>query len=91
MEKFKKRCGELVLGLKLKQRSALLYPVFFMIRRLLYAVILIKCLDRSLYQVQLIMLKTCAFMIYIGSIRPYEARLSNFVELTNEIIITLCA
>ena len=30
-------------------------------------------------------------MIYIGSVRPYEVRLSNIVELTNEVIITLCA
>ena len=89
-KKFQKRFGELVLGLKLKKQSALLYPVLFMIRRLIYAVLLINLLDRSVYQVQLIIVKTCAFMIYIGSVRPYEVRLSNIVELTNEVIITLC-
>ena len=90
-EKFQKRFGELVLGLKLEKQSALLYPVLFMTRRLIYAVILIKCLNRSVYQLQLIIVKSFAFMIYIGRVRPYEVRLSNIVELTNEVIISLCA
>ena len=40
-EKFQKRFGELVLALKLKERSNLLYPVLFMFRRYFYAYILI--------------------------------------------------
>ena len=68
-----------------------MYSFYFMARRMIYAVILINWLDRSVYQVQFIIVKTCAFMIYIGSFRPYELRLSNIVEFTNEVIITICA
>ena len=42
---FQKRMGELTLGLRLKNSRALLYPTFFMLRRLLYAAVLVYCLE----------------------------------------------
>ena len=44
---FQRRMGELTLGLSLKSPKALLYPSFFMLRRLLYAVILVYWLQWS--------------------------------------------
>ena len=70
---------------------AIMYQVFFMSRRLIYAAILINWLDRNYFQIQMVILKTSLFLIYIGSTRPYQTKLSNFVELVNEIITTICA
>ena len=44
---FQRRMGELTLGLRLKNSKALLYPSLFMLRRLLYAVVLVYCLQWS--------------------------------------------
>ena len=44
---FQRRMGELTLGLSLKTPKALLYPSFFMLRRLLYAVVLVYWLQWS--------------------------------------------
>ena len=48
-EWFQKRFGELVLGLKIKERTALLHPVLFMVRRLVYAGILVSWLHRNIF------------------------------------------
>ena len=44
---FQRRMGELTLGLRLKDPKALLYPSFFMLRRLLFAAVLVYCLQWS--------------------------------------------
>ena len=90
-ERFQKRFGELVLDLKINNRVARLSPVLFMARRLAYAGALVYWLDRSVYQVQCIIVQCSFFVIYVGSVRPYNARLLNVVELTNETFTALCA
>ena len=90
-ETFQKRFGELVVGLKHRDRMTLMYPVLFMVRRLAYAAILINLLAYSYFQLQLIVVKTFLSMVYIGSLRPYELKLANSVEFFNEIFSTLCA
>ena len=90
-ETFQKRFGELVMELKLRDRMTLMYPVLFMARRLAYAAILINLLAHNYFQVQLVVVKAFLFMLYIGSLRPYESKLANFVEFFNEVVSTLCA
>ena len=63
--KVSKRFAELVLNLRLRKQSSLLYPVLFYDSRFDLRIFLINWLDRSVYQVQLIIVKICAFMIYI--------------------------
>ena len=71
---------------------ALLYQVFFMARRMAYAFILIDLLDRSYFQVLLVVLVICLFaLLYVGSIRPFQTKMMNRVYLVNEVFTTLCS
>ena len=47
-------------------RMALLYPTFFMIRRILYSIILVFMLDYDYFQIQLVIIKTALFGAYLG-------------------------
>ena len=70
---FKVRYGQLVAGLRLNQRVALLYPVLFMVRRLAYVSIIIYWLDKSCLQVLSILVTTCFFgFMYLGYFKPYD-------------------
>ena len=81
--------GELTLGLRLDDWKALLYPSLFMSRRLLYAAVLVYCMQWSNLQIQIVMLKTILFGLYLVHIRPYQTPSSNRIELVNEILTQL--
>ena len=50
---------------------AVLYPGFFMLRRLIYAAILIFWQEQNYFQIQSVVFKTSLFMIYVGYWRPF--------------------
>ena len=48
-KEFQERFGDLTLGLNLKSRTALLFPAIFMLRRVLYAGIMVCLIQRSYF------------------------------------------
>ena len=71
---------------------ASLYQVFFMARRMAYAYILVNFLDRSHHQVQLVIVVVCLLpLTYVGGIKPFESKMTNVVDLVNEVLTTLCS
>ena len=63
---FKKKFGDLYLGLKTNSRVALFSPVLFMLRRIAYAAILVFWFERSYFQIQFFIFKQSLFMIFSG-------------------------
>ena len=61
-----------------------------MLRRILYAAIVVGWHERNYFQVQAIIFKCSLIMIYIGYFRPFDKRLASILELVNEILILLC-
>lgn len=85
------RFGDLYLGVKTKDRTAVLFPFVFMLRRLLYASILVFWSQQNYFQIQTIIFKCSLIMIYTGYFRPFSKRLSNWIELMNDALTVLCS
>ena len=66
---------------------AVLYPSMFMLRRVIYAAILVSWIQRNYFQIQAIVFKTSLFLIYVGYFRPHELPLENKIELFNESLV----
>ena len=66
---------------------ALLYQVFFMIRRILLAALIVFFPRKAFFQVQILVFKCSFIMIYIGQVKPYKKSSMNKLELFNEFMI----
>ena len=62
-----------------------------MLRRLLFAAILVNWSERSFFQIQTIIFKCSLMMIYTGYIRPMKLRQANCLELINDSLIVVCS
>lgn len=72
-------------------RLALLYPTFFMLRRIVYSIILVFMLNMNYFQIQLVIVKTALFAAYLGYFKVFLSRLQNNLELWNESLTMVCA
>ena len=79
-----RKISELVTGLRTDDRVKLLNPVFFLIRRLLYASTVVFMANRSYFQIQFTVFQCSLFMLYIGYFRPFILPSVNLMELINE-------
>ena len=89
-EKTKEKFGDLYLGLKTSSRCSLLTPFLFMLRRTLYAAILVYWVERPYFQIQFMILHSSLVMIYVGYFRPFESNFSSNLELMNETLTLMC-
>ena len=87
----KEKYGDLYLGLKTKERTALLSPVVFLLRRLFLAAIVVFWPDRSYFQIQTIIFKCSLVMIFTGYMEPLITRIANRMELINDAIVLMCS
>lgn len=88
---FQSRFGALTLGLDLKERKAVLFPSIFMLRRVLYAGMMIYWVEQSYFQIQFMIFKCSLCMLYVGYFRPFKSSFVNSLELTNEYMTLLCS
>ena len=72
-------------------KFALLYPTFFMIRRIFYSFVLVFMLNFNYFQIQLVIIKTALFGAYLGYYKVFQQRLMNRLEMTNESLTMMCA
>ena len=68
----RKKYEAMYLGLETRKRSALFSPVIFMLRRALYAGVLVYLVHRSYFQIQFMVLHSSLIVIYVGYFLPYE-------------------
>ena len=83
-EEFDEKFGALTLDLKKKEKSALLFNVIFMGRRLGYALILIALCQHTRIQPWVIISLNLVVMMFDGIVRPFDLLFDNKFELMNE-------
>jgi hypothetical protein len=64
-----------------------LYPFFFFGRRFLFLVIIF--LNNENYQIYLVLLLNCFYMMYLGHKKPFKGRHQNRLEMMNEFLVHL--
>ena len=67
----------------------MLWPIFFMVRRVLFVVGVCALIEYPVYQVFLFLLPTLAVMAVLALVRPLEDRTTNLLEIYNSFTI-LC-
>lgn len=82
--------GDLYLGLDTRKRTAMMVAVLFMLRRLLYAGVLVYLVNRSCFQIQFMILHCSLIMLYMGYFWPFKTHFSNVMETTNETLTLMC-
>ena len=76
--------------LRTDNRWALLYQSIYFARRLTLSLILVFLKEAPILQVFIMIGATITFIGYIISVRPFEAKVLNWLEVFNEIIILGC-
>jgi len=84
-EKFSEKYGATYEGLKANEKTWIIYPVYFVIRRVLFMVISLLLYHFVMFQLILMILLTLASACYILHIRPFDEHLVNNLEAMNEI------
>lgn len=76
--------------LRTSNKAALLYQSIYFMRRLSLSLILVFLKGFPIIQVFLMIFVSLAFVIYICSVRPFESKILNMIELFNELVILSC-
>lgn len=79
--------GSIYEGVKLENRSAIIYPLQFILRRYLFAVVSILVSDFIWLQIALQFLFTTFIVIYLFQTRPLEETQALRLEVFNEVTI----
>ena len=86
---FEQKWGSLTLDLQIKNRSALLFTLFFMVRRWVVAFVIVAFPRYNWLQVIIITNSNVLSIAYQGWFRPYEFPEINDKEIANEFFIQL--
>lgn len=78
-----------MIDLKHRNKSALLWPIFFLGRRSLFAIGVVVLKEHALFQIFLFIFPTLAVMIMVGLAKPLESPFENKHELYNNFSILL--
>lgn len=76
----------LYLGIKTDSDAALLAPMFFLLRRVLFVLNATTQVGMPFIQVQILVFSNSLYIIFIGKARPHITRKSYRVELFNEFV-----
>ena len=82
-----------MIDLRHKQRSALLWCIFFLGRRIIFAIGVIFFIDYPFFQIVLFILPTLAVLIMVGLASPLETSFENNQELYNNfsiLVVSYC-
>lgn len=83
-EHFETRWGAVLEGLKKDKKSSLIYPVFFLIRRVIFVVSAVYLRHFLLFQIATQLLSLSFSINYLLEFRPFEDALTMNLELMNE-------
>ena len=93
-EEFNKKYGEPLDGLKKNQKSSLIYPVYFVIRRALFCLVTLVLHQNVILQLSCNYILTLISIAYLTTFVPFEEPLEYRLELMNEcftiFVIDLC-
>lgn len=63
---------------------ALMYTPIFIIRRLIFCILLLTSPTQQLSQVVIFILSTFLYIFYLAMVQPFEERISNIMSIVNE-------
>jgi hypothetical protein len=89
--KFRIRFGSLYLDIKTKRRYSVLLSTMFLVRRLIFGIIIAQLNGYLFLQQMIHLLISLFYLIFLINIRPYDSFLSNILEIYNEITLLLCS
>lgn len=85
-----KTIGTLYSGLRYDtSKASLLYPVIFVLRRLIFVTVAVRCHDTPIIQVLSTLLSSFGILVYLFHVKPLIS--NNLLEIYNELTITLCS
>ena len=90
-KEFKDKYGSLSLGLQHREKAALFYPFVFMIRRMIYSMVIILLVRQNYFQIQIFVFMQSMVMAFQGQVRPFAIPAHNRMDLFNETMTLLCA
>lgn len=83
-EDFQKKFGDVYEGLKPTQKSVLAFPVYFIVRRILFMVAAFMLIQYVILQTGMMLVITLVAVVYILHTAPFESPLMNKLEVMNE-------
>ena len=83
-EDFEAKYGSVYEGLKKDKKLSLIYPVYFIIRRMLFMCISMFMYKCVIIQILLMLLITMVEIIYIIEVQPFDEPLINHLEIVTE-------
>ena len=75
--------------LKTDKILALLFNSFFILRRILMALVLVYLIEQPVIQTWFLMVMSFAQFIYLLKVKPFEDSMTNKVEIMNEIFFLI--
>jgi len=86
---FKEKFGSAYNGLKTSRDSFMLYNGFYCLRRLIFSVSVVFFKDYTILQNLFCLVSPTLMLIYIIKVKPYQLKILNYVEISNEVTILI--
>jgi len=84
---FRRKWYLLYEDIKPKSKIALLFNVFFVVRRMIYVETAFSLNDHPCQQFQILMLMNLIMQVFLGNFRPLITRKMNKMEIYNDLIV----
>lgn len=84
-EDYDERYGAIFDGLRKDTKLALLYPIIFILRRILFSIVAIYSLDELIIQVACLFVFSTISVLYLIIVKPFEEPLMQQLEIFNEV------
>ena len=84
---FKAKFESFYENIDISRKTALLYNVLFILRRLINAAVVIFLMDYPGIQVQILIMISLLLLIYLMFIMPMETKRLNYLEIFNELCV----
>ena len=81
--------GSLYSELKKERKMALLYNGLFVLRRLMFAYMAVFLGNYPFLQIQGLAIQSISILMYLSYTKPFKDKLSNILEMFNEICILI--
>ena len=84
-EDYDEKYGAIFDGLRKDTKAALLYPLIFILRRMLFSIVAIYTLDYLIIQVCCLFVFSTIQLLYLVIVKPFEEPLMQQLEIFNEV------
>ena len=85
----KEKIGSIYLGIRTSTFMQRFYSSVFLIRRMIYAILTISCIDNPNILIHVFLLSNILYTVYLGLANPNDAPLGRRMEVMNEIGLQL--